>query len=484
MGQGSELGQGVLVVDDDAAVAKVLVGLLQQASIPARHVSSGEEALALFKATPFDAVLTDLQMPGMSGLDLLRELKAQTPEVPVVMLTAHGSVALAVEAMKAGAADFIAKPFDRAEVLYAVRKALTLIEHSANQPPRIAQAGSMFVGSSSAMRSVSELIARAAKTVANVLVRGESGSGKEVAARTIHQLGARKDGPFVAVNCAALPEHLLESELFGYERGAFTGAGARKPGRVELAAGGTLFLDEIGDVPMSVQPKLLRLLQEKEYQRLGGTRTERADVRFIAATHRDLEALIEKGEFREDLYYRLGVIPIWMPPLRESADDIMGLAEKFADTMTRENGRSPLRFSEGARRALREHGWPGNVRELMCVVERLAVFTDADVVEEADVVREIDRQRGPGRPSSAGAHPDRRPAARSSGDDAPSGAALESTPPSEEGSLSSRRAEAERSAVIDALQRAGQNRTLAARLLGISRRTLYNRLASFGMIDG
>jgi len=277
----------------------------------------------------------------------------------------------------------------------------------------------------------------------------------------------------VAVNCAALPEHLLESELFGYERGAFTGAAARKPGRVELAAGGTLFLDEIGDVPMSVQPKLLRLLQEKEYERLGGTRTERADVRFIAATHRDLEALIQKGEFREDLYYRLGVIPIWMPALRDSTDDILGLAEKFAVAMSRDNGRVALRFSEGARRALLEYGWPGNIRELMCVVERLVVFTDEVVVEEADVLREIDRQRGPARTAATAS--DRRPSASSPADDAP--------PPSDESSLSSRRADAERAAVVEALKRAGQNRTLAARLLGISRRTLYNRLASFGMID-
>jgi transcriptional regulator with GAF, ATPase, and Fis domain len=317
------------------------------------------------------------------------------------------------------------------------------------------------------MKEVADLVRRAAKASANALIRGESGTGKEVVARTIHETSARSGGPFVAVNCAALPEQLLESELFGYEKGAFTGAVARRPGRVELAAGGTLFLDEIGDVPLAAQAKLLRLLQEKEYQPLGGTRTEKADVRFLAATHRDLQAMIRAGQFREDLYYRLNVIPIVLPPLRDRAGDIPELAQRFAETLGQENGRPAVRLDTRALERLGTYHWPGNVRELMCVVERLIVFTDEELIGEADVARELDRIH------------------RASGDrevprasEPPSGQP-EGAPGS--GSLAERRLEAERDAVLHALSRAGQNRTQAARLLGVSRRTLYKRLAALGL---
>ncbi len=452
----------VLVVDDDVAVGKVLVGLLRQASIEARHVPSGEQALAAFRSGSFDAVISDVQMPGMSGLELLRALKSEAPELPVIMLTAHGTVATAVEAMKAGATEFMTKPFDREEVLFTIDKALRLSASAPNDPPMPTSARTTLVGSSPKMKEVVELVSRAARVTAHVLIRGESGSGKEVAARTIHELSDRRGGPFIAVNCGALPEQLLESELFGYEKGAFTGASARKPGRVELASGGTLFLDEIGEAPLPVQVKLLRLLQEKQYERLGGTRTERADVRFIAATHRDLEELIESGEFREDLYYRLNVVPIWMPALRERPEDVVELASRFAAASQREPGRRPLSLSDAAKARLTSYAWPGNVRELSCVLERLSIFTDTDVADDADVEREIARQRGP----AAGP----RPAAAAAAADEVA-----------DETLSQRRLEAERKAVVEALTRAGQNRTLAARLLGVSRRTLYNRLAAFGI---
>lgn len=464
-----ERGRAVLVVDDDVALGKVLVGLLSQAGLSAKHARSGEEALATFATSACDLVITDLRMPGMDGLSLVRELKRVAHDIPVILLTAHGSIPLAVEALRAGAADFLTKPFDREEIVYTVHKALRLADHAADRLPDRAAAKPVF-GSSAPMREVAELVRRAAKTSSNVLLRGESGTGKEVAARTIHTDSQRGDGPFVAVNCAALPEQLLESELFGYEKGAFTGAVARRPGRVELARGGTLFLDEIGDVPPPAQAKLLRLLQEKEFQPLGGTRTEKADVRFIAATHRDLEGMVASGQFREDLYYRLNVIPVWLPPLRDRPGDVTELGARFAEALGAENGRPNLRLDDRALARLKDHLWPGNVRELMCVIERLIVFTDADAVTEADVTRELDRIRAPGSgpalASNRRAEDDAQDVARPGGGD---------------DTLASRRLEAERGAVEDALRRAGQNRTQAARLLGVSRRTLYKRLAALGM---
>ncbi|HJL16501.1 MAG TPA: sigma-54 dependent transcriptional regulator [Sandaracinaceae bacterium LLY-WYZ-13_1] len=451
-------GGQVLIVDDDRAVGTVLQGLLRQAGHEAAFVLSAEEALARVASRPVDLVLTDLRMPSMDGMELLEALKERAPEIPVVMLTAHGSVETAVEAMKKGAADFLRKPFDRDEVLFTVDKALLRSEHAQQQPagPPPPAAERPWLGDSAAMEEVGDLIARAAKTTSTVLLRGESGSGKEVAARAIHAMSDRADGPFVPVHCAALPESLLESELFGYEKGAFTGASNRKPGRVELADGGTLFLDEIGDVSGSVQVKLLRLLQEKEYQRLGGTEALNADVRFVAATHRDLDEMVEEGAFREDLYYRLNVIPIWVPPLRERRADIGPLAERFCRELATTQGRPELTLGEDALERLRALDWPGNVRELSNFVERLVVFVDGDRIAAEDVERELSRQ------------PRRRRA---------------SAPRAAGETLDARREEAERSAIVEALERAGGNRTQAARLLGISRRTLYNKLAELNLGD-
>ncbi|MGE0787676.1 MAG: sigma-54-dependent transcriptional regulator [Sandaracinaceae bacterium] len=455
----------VLVVDDDRAVGTVLTGLLRQAGHQASYVDSAEEALARVSSRPIDVIVTDLRMPSMDGMELLERLRERAPGIPVIMLTAHGTVETAVEAMKKGAADFLNKPFDRDEVLFTIDKALRTSRHAAEQPEApppaeaVDESGEVrWLGDSDAMKETGELIARAAKTTSTVLIRGESGSGKEVAARAIHAASPRRAGPFVPVHCAALPENLLESELFGYEKGAFTGATTRKPGRVELAQGGTLFLDEIGDVSPSVQVKLLRLLQEKEYQRLGGTESLSADVRFIAATHRELDEMVEEGEFREDLYYRLNVIPIYVPPLRERDKDIAPLAERFCRAIGERNGRPDVRLDAAALERLRDQDWPGNVRELSNFVERLVVFTDGDAIGVADVDREL--ARIPRRRSS------------SPGVDA-SGAAT----------LGDRREEAERSAILDALARADGNRTKAARLLGISRRTLYNKLAELGDLE-
>jgi DNA-binding NtrC family response regulator len=415
-------------------------------------VPSAERALDEIGKTAIDLVVTDVRMPGMDGIALLASLTKSVPDLPVIVLSAHGTVPMAVEAMKQGAKEFMLKPFDREEVIATIDRTLRASAARDSAPPPVPVA-SRLIGSSSRMAELRALLVRAARSNATVLLRGESGSGKEVAAREVHEQSARKDGPFVAVHCAALPESLLESELFGYEKGAFTGAMKRKPGRVELADGGTLFLDEIGDVTLPVQVKLLRLLQEREFQTLGGTTPQKADVRFVAATHRDLEVMVKEGRFREDLFYRLNVVPIWLPPLRERPGDVAELAERFcADAATR-NGVKVPKLASDAISALTSRAWLGNVRELQSCVERLVVFADGATIAASDVAADVERSRPLGEPSSAVAA----------------------------SSLGERREEAERRAVQEALERAGGNRTLAARLLGVSRRTLYNKLAELGV---
>lgn len=439
----------VLIVDDDFQVGQVLEALLRAANIGAVVVSSGSAALSVLESgSRIDAVISDLQMPEMDGMQLLQRIVAGWPEIPVLMLTGFGTVPLAVEAMKAGAADFLLKPVQNSEVLYCVQKALTRSE-KASAPESSASAGQPMVGASAAIAETQNLIRRAAGGMATVLLRGESGTGKEVAARAIHEGSARRAGPFVKVHCAALPEALLESELFGYVKGAFTGAAHRKPGRVELAAGGVLFLDEIGDVSLSVQVKLLRLLQDKEFEPLGSSTTYKADVRIVAATHRPLEQMIRRGEFREDLFYRLNVVSIRMPMLRERGEDIELLARHFGKVLAAANGKPELRFSDAALGRLRSFDWPGNVRQLQNLVERLIVLRDGATVGPEDIQRELDMD-----------------------------AALFAADPE-----SGPRRGLGRDQIVDALSRAQGNRTLAAKLLGVSRRTLYNKLDEFQLHD-
>ncbi|QSQ10848.1 sigma-54-dependent transcriptional regulator [Myxococcus landrumensis] len=460
----------VLLVDDDPAVAKVLGALLAQAGLTTYAAKDGEEALAHLERKPVDVVVSDVRMPGMDGMRLLTEISRNWPDVPVILLTAHGTVPLAVEAMKAGAADFVLKPFDREEILFTIRKAL-LRAHGEESLESL-RTPSAFVGGSRRMQEVQGLLAKAAAGMATVLLRGESGTGKELAAKAVHDGSPRRAGPFVKLHCAALPDTLLESELFGYEKGAFTGAATRKPGRVELAHGGTLFLDEIGDISPTVQVKLLRVIQERELERLGGTQTLKVDVRFVAATHQPLEDLVKQGRFREDLFYRLNVVPLWLPSLRERPEDIEPLARHFLDAHAKTNAKPPFTLTDEGLAVLQAQPWPGNVRQLQNFLERLVVLADGQTLTGEDVMRELARQPGltsPVSPASQAAIATSEPGGQASSSE--SGRTLES-----------QRKDMERQAMVDALKRAGDNRTLAARLLGISRRTLYNKLEEHGLL--
>ncbi|MFO0598136.1 MAG: sigma-54 dependent transcriptional regulator [Myxococcaceae bacterium] len=451
------MSDSILVVDDDEAVGKVLAALLGQAGHQPTWVGSAEAALKVLEKKAFDLVVSDVRMPGLSGLDLLKKLRASSPDLPVVLLTAHGTVQMAVEAMREGAADFLLKPFNRDEVLFVVNKCLSGTATERNAPPRppppaVSSADGM-VGQAPALDEARAMIRQAAASPATVLILGETGTGKELAARALHSLSPRAKAPFVRLNCGALPETLFESELFGYEKGAFTGAVARKPGRVELANGGTLFLDEIGELSAASQVKLLRLIQEKEFERLGGTETLKADVRVVAATHRNLSEMVKAGTFREDLFYRLNVVPISLPPLRDRKDDVPLLARHFLSALGPQNGRPKAAFSPEAMALIAAQEWKGNVRQLQNFIERLLVLAPpGDVLEAAVVEKELGR----------------------AGLDAKAAAPAGDT-------LPERRKDAERQAVEEALARAKGNRSVAARLLGVSRRTLYNKLEALGI---
>ncbi len=387
----------ILVVDDEANLRRVLSAQLTREGYDVHVAEDGEAALLLLRENHIDLVITDLRMPKVDGMDLLRAALRDDPTRPVLMMTAHGTVETAVEALKTGAFDYLTKPFDQQEVRIIVKKALRTRELESHDASRVEEAkdeplvGARFgiIGQSQPVLDVYAVLERVAGTPTTVLVTGESGTGKELVARALHENSPRRENPFIKVNCAAIPKDLMEAELFGYERGAFTGAVAAKPGRFELASGGTLFLDEIGELPVDMQVKLLRVLQESEFERVGGIKTMKVDVRLVAATNRDLKKEIGHGSFREDLYYRLNVVPIALPALRERKSDIPLLVEHFVKKF---NTRLQKRISgvdEAAMERLTAHAWPGNIRELENVVERAVLFADGELIAVHDLSEEL-----------------------------------------------------------------------------------------------
>ncbi|MFY9561372.1 MAG: sigma-54 dependent transcriptional regulator [Terriglobales bacterium] len=447
----------ILIIEDEAKMRRLLELNLGEDGFKTVSAADAETGLKLLASEPVDLVITDLKLPGMSGLELLQAVKQQNAALPVVVMTAFGSVETAVDAMKSGASDYVLKPFSLSEMRMVVHKELDVSRLRAENRSLREALGEKYshpniVARSPKMQEVLATVERVASTNSTVLLGGESGVGKDLIARAIHEKSRRASGPFVKINSTAIPENLLESELFGYEKGAFTGATTSKPGKFELADKGTLFLDEIGDVPPATQVKLLRVLQEREFERLGGTRTVKVDVRLIAATNRDLRVALEDGTFREDLYYRLNVVPIDIPPLRDHKEDIPDLVNLFLRKFSTDSGRQVAALSHEGMDLLLSHHWPGNVRELQNIIERACALAKTTKLEADDIHLDSPRSR-----------------TASSGDRfLPEGMTLDQW---------------EDEMIREALKRAEGNKSQAARLLGLSRNALRYRLSKIGIED-
>jgi two-component system, NtrC family, response regulator len=447
----------VLVVDDDASLRRVVQVQLEQEGYLVSAAASAQQALSSLQVRPFDLIITDLRMPDLSGLELLKQVRSQYPQTVIIILTAFGTVETAVEAMRAGAYDYLTKPVHPDEMVMVVGRALEhvrLVEEvqalrtSLNQKYGFEN----ILGHSDALLEVLDTAARAARTNSTLLIRGETGTGKELLARAIHFNSPRRERPLVTINCGTIPKELLESELFGHKRGSFTGAVADKKGRIEAADGGTVFLDEIGEMPTQLQVKLLRLIQQGEIEKVGSESHTQVDVRIIAATHRDLSAMIEDGTFREDLYYRLAVIPLLLPPLRERTDDIPDLVQHFFRASREKNGRPGLTLSPALLPYFSCYRWPGNVRELENVVERIVVLARGNEVTLDDMPPFLRHER-----VGSQALQIELP---------PQGVSLEAI---------------EKELITKALERSGWNQTRAARYLDISRKTLIYRIERHGI---
>src|SRR5450432_3938147 len=451
----------ILIVEDEAKMRRLLELNLGDDGFTTHSAEDAETGLKMLRENAIDLVLTDLKLPGMNGLEFLQTIKRQNGALPVVVMTAFGSVETAVDAMKAGASDYVLKPFSLTEMRMVIHKELdvrNLREENRSLREALGKryAHPNVVARSPKMQEVLATVERVASTNSTVLLGGDSGVGKDLVARAIHEKSRRASGPFIKINSAAIPENLLESELFGYEKGAFSGASGSKPGKFELADKGTLFLDEIGDVPATIQVKLLRVLQDREFERLGGTKTHKVDVRLVAATNRDLRAALEEGTFREDLYYRLNVVPIDIPPLREHKEDIPELVKHFVDRFAAGNDRDIRGVTPGALNLLIDYHWPGNVRQLENTIERaVALSSEAsgNMIDVADI--HLDSPRG-------------KSAAPAGNNFLPEGMTLEQW---------------DEEMIREALRRASGNKSQAARLLGLSRNALRYRLGKMGVED-
>jgi DNA-binding NtrC family response regulator len=447
----------ILIVEDEARMRRLLQLDLGEAGFQTFAAADAEAGLELIRQEHVDLLLTDLKLPGMDGLAFLQAVKRLQPALPVIVMTAYGTVETAVEAMKAGASDYVLKPFALAEMRMVVEKELDvrrLREENRSLREALGHRYSYpnIISTSAKMQEVLAIVERVAPTFSTVLLGGETGVGKDLVARLIHQRSTRATGPFVKINSTAIPENLLESELFGYEKGAFTGATASKAGKFELADKGTLFLDEIGDVPQSTQVKLLRVLQEREFERLGGTRTLKVDVRLVAATNRDLRAALEQGTFRQDLYYRLNVIPIDVPPLRDHKEDIPELVNLFMARFAERSAKRVSGISTEALRKLMDFHWPGNVRELENVIERGAALAEGTILQPEDIHLDVAPARLPNAADPL----------------LPEGKTLDQW---------------EDEIILGAYRRANGNKSEAARLLGLSRNALRYRLEKIGIPD-
>ncbi len=446
----------ILIVDDEESHRMMLRAVLVGEGYAVAEASDGTEAVAAVEKEAFDVILLDIRMTAMDGIEALSEIRKLSPLVPVLIMTAYASVGTAVEALRAGAFDYLTKPLDIEELRIVIEKALEHYHLRTENLILKERLGDRFdfsriVGRSAKMKGLVDTLTLVAPSDATVLLLGESGTGKEVVANAIHQNSPRAGRPFIKVSCAALPETLLESELFGHEKGAFTGAVARREGRFQLAHGGTIFLDEVGETSPSVQAKLLRVLQEKEFEPLGSTRTVKVDIRVVAATNRDLEASVREGRFREDLFYRLNVVPITVPPLRERKEDIPLLAEHFLARFGEKNRKMLKAISGKALDLLVRYDWPGNVRELENCIERAVILARDEVVVPADLppqIRTLPSEQGQG------------------GLALPYGVSLQ---------------EMEKALITKTLEDTGGNRTRAAEILGINRRTLQNKLKEYGL---
>lgn len=447
----------ILVVDDDENVRWVTQTQLEDAGYRVTEVPSGEAALAVLEKERPSLVLTDLRMPGISGIELLERIRAQEPELPVVLMTAYGTIQSAVQAVKAGAYDYLTKPIDSEELLLVVSRALErqkLVDEVANLRRSLDRKYGFenIIGHSDALLSVLEMAARAARTHSTILIRAETGTGKELLARAIHFNSLRKNKPFITINCGAIPKDLLESELFGYVKGSFTGAVTHKRGRVELADGGTLFLDEIGEMPLELQVKMLRLIQHGEIEKVGAAEPSKVDVRIIAATHRNLKAMVEDETFREDLYYRLAVIPLELPPLRERAEDIPELVQHFFVRTKQKVGRPDLVLPQHLIKYFQNYRWPGNVRELENVIERIVVLSSGPEITLQDLPDFLRREHVPVDMLNL--------------ELPPQGISLEAI---------------EKELLLRALHKFKWNQTHAARYLDISRKALIYRMEKHGI---